>query len=167
MARQGRPRKAGQRTKSGRLVAKPKYDKGTSRAELKHSTYGTDGSDALGRAYAKGLLGERGQTLLSTGRAIAWAYWPVFGTGRISCTLGAQSGGGGEGNLSQEQWLSAQLDIVNAMGRDYRSAFDSLVIDISPDDGPLWLDRLIAKQASNADSVIFDKAISALERLAI
>jgi hypothetical protein len=81
MARRGRPSKPGQRNKSGRLIAKPKYDKGSERAEWKQLTYGTDGSDAIGRAYATGLLGEHGQTLLATGRAIARTYWPVFGIG--------------------------------------------------------------------------------------
>jgi hypothetical protein len=166
MARQGRPRKSGQRTKSGRLVTKQKYDKGAYRTELKQSTYGTDGSDALGRAYCMGLLGEHGDTLLATGRAIARTYWPIFGTGRISCTLGQQTGSGGEGSLSQEQWLTEQLDVVNALGREYRNAFDSLVIEIHPDEGPTWLDRAIAKQQTKADSETLLRAIFALQRLA-
>ena len=162
-----RPKKAGKRTKSGRLSRGPSnFDKGTERAEWKQSIYGADGADALGRAYVMGLLGEHGQTLLATGRAIARAYWPIFGTGRIGCTLGGATGSGGEGSKAQEEWITAQLGIVDAMGIEYRRAFDSLVIDINADEGPVWLDRLIAKKFKPADSETLHRAIYALNKLA-
>lgn len=167
MGKAGRKRKPGKRTPSGQLSRAGKlYDKGTERAEWKQSVYGADGSDALGRAYVMGLLGEHGQTLLATGRAIARAYWPIFGTGRIGCTLGGVTGGGGEGSKAQEEWLTAQLRIVDAMGIEYRRAFDALVIDVNPDEGPVWLDRLIAKQFKQADSENLHRAIYALHKLA-
>jgi hypothetical protein len=166
MARSGRKRKEGKRQPNGQLARMPKYDKGTYRAELKQSLYGDNGSDALGRAYERGLLGDNGQALLTTGRIMAAAYWPIFGTGAIRCTLGRQDGNGGDGSLSQEQWLSGQLDAINALGRDYRNAFDSLVIDVHPDEGPSWLDRTIAKQQTKADSEILLRAIYALQKLA-
>jgi hypothetical protein len=167
MATRGRKRKTGKRTASGVLSrAGRAYDKGSERAEWKQSIYGADGSDALGRAYVMGLLGEHGQTLLATGRAIARAYWPIFGTGRIGCTLGGATGGGGDGNLAQEQWLSAQLATINALGHDYRRAFDSLVIDINADEGPAWLDRLIDRKPQPADQATLYRAIFALNKLA-
>lgn len=167
MATRGRNRKSGNRTKSGRLSRAGKaYDKGTERAEWKQSVYGADGSDAIGRAYVMGLLGENGQTLLATGRAIARAYWPVFGVGAIGCTLGGSTGGGGEGNKAQEEWLTAQLRIIDALGIEYRRAFDGLVIDVNPDEGPHWLDRLIAKEFKQSDSEMLHRAIYALAKLA-
>ncbi len=167
MASKGRKRKPGKRTATGQLSRSgQRYDKGCERAEWKQSVYGPDGSDALGRAYVMGLLGEHGQTLLATGRAIARAYWPIFGTGRIGCTLGNRTGGDGDGSLSQEQWLSATLDSINALGRDYRNAFDALVIDVNPDEGPVWLDRLIDREPRNGDHESLLRAVYVLERLA-
>lgn len=166
MARAGRKRKAGKRTESGQLSRAGKlYDKGNIRAEWKQSVYGPDGSDAIGRAYVRGLLGEHGQILLATGRAIARAYWPVFGTGRIGCTLGNQTGSAGDGSLLMEQWLTVQLNRIDAMGRDYRRAFDSLVIDINPDEGPAFLDRLIAGTGKQADHDTLSRAIYVLQKL--
>lgn len=167
MAKAGRKRKAGKRTATGQLSrAGQRYDKGCERAEWKQSVYGPDGSDALGRAYVMGLLGEHGQTLLATGRAIARAYWPMFGTGRIGCTLGTKSGGNGDGNKDREIWLSAQLDSINALGRDYRVAFDQLVIDIHADEGPVWLDRIINREPQKTDHESLSRAIYVLQKLA-
>jgi len=167
MSKAGRKRKAGKRTATGQLSrAGRQYDKGSERAEWKQSVYGADGSDALGRAYVMGLLGEHGQTLLATGRAIARAYWPIFGHHAARCTLGGISGGGGEGSKEQEAWLTSQLDIVDALGRDYRRAFDSLVIDINADEGPVWLDRLINQTPQTADQCTLYRAIYALNKLA-
>lgn len=148
MGKAGRKRKAGKRTPSGQLSRAGRlYDKGTERAEWKQSIYGADGSDALGRAYVMGLLGPEGSTLLATGRAIARAYWPIFGVGQMKCTLGNNGGGSeGEGNLDQERWLLAQLDAVAGMGIEYRRAFDNLVIDVNADEGPPWLDRMIEEK---------------------
>jgi len=148
MARAGRKRKAGKRTESGQLSRAGKlYDKGNERAEWKQSVYGADGSDALGRAYVMGLLGAEGSTLLATGRAIARAYWPVFGVGAIKCTLGGRTGNSeGDGNKSQEQWLTDQLNAVDEMGIEYRRAFDALVIMQHVDEGPPWLDRMIEEK---------------------
>lgn len=164
----GRNRKAGKRTKSGQLsrAGKDRFDRGSDKAANKFSIYGTDGSDALGRAFVHGLLGEDGIALRDTGRAIARAYWPMLGTGRISCTLGAKTGAGGEGNLEREQWLTATLRRIDAMGRDKRRAFDEMAIDINADTGPLWLDALIAKQGSDRDKAKLDMAVDVLRTLA-
>lgn len=167
MAR-GRNRKAGKRTKSGQLsrAGQTRFDRGSDKAADKFALYGTDGSDALGRAFVHGLLGEDGIVLRDTGRAIARAYWPMLGTGRISCTLGTKTGAGGEGNLEREQWLTATLRRIDAMGRDKRRAFDELAIDINPDTGPNWLDAIIAKQGMEHDKHKLDMAIEVLRELA-
>jgi hypothetical protein len=164
----GRNRKAGKRTKSGQLsrAGQPRFDKGSDKASDKFALYGTDGSDALGRAFVHGLLGEDGIVLRDTGRAVARAYWPMLGTGRISCTLGAKTGQGSEGNLEREQWLTATLRRIDSMGRDRRRAFDQLAIDINPDTGPDWLDRTIAKQPTSSDKDKMDMAIEVLKALA-
>ena len=172
MAR-GRNRKKGKRTPSGQLsrAGKPR-DRGSEAAEVKASLYGTDGTDALGRAYRFGLIGLEAR---DSGRAIARAYWPIFGVGPISCTLGGQSAGSSHvGNedqeLRSEQWLNERLASVRALGSDIRKAFDNLVIDINPDCGPAWLDRLIhAKRTEgdcdNRDLVKLAQAVTGLEIL--
>jgi hypothetical protein len=144
----GRKQKKGKRTPSGQLsrAGKIKHDKGTQAAQDKFSIYGTDGSDAIGRAFRKGLLGQDGESLMQTARAIARAYWPVYGTGRISCTLAEKTGVGGDGSLEKEQWLSHTLGAITRMGQHRRIAFDELVINPYIDRGPPWLDRLIESQ---------------------
>lgn len=144
----GRPRKAGARNKSGRLVVA--IDKGTEHAQAMKALYGEDGCDAIGRAYRAGLLGDgsEAKAVLDTARAIAGAYWAAYETGRYACPLGDRT----HGNVAQidsqkakarEQWLNGCLDTANRMGRDVRRAFDQLVIDVNPDSGPRWLDELI------------------------
>jgi hypothetical protein len=90
----------------------------------------------------------------------------MLGTGRISCTLGTKTGAGGDGNLEREQWLTATLRRIDAMGRDKRRAFDELAIDINPDTGPNWLDAIIAKQGMEHDKYKLDMAIEVLRELA-
>lgn len=153
MTKRGRPRKAGPRNKSGRLITP--IDKGTEHAQAMYALYGEDGCDAIGRAYRAGLLGEgsEAKALLDTARAIAGAYWVAYSTGRYQCALGDRT----HGNVTQidskkakarEEWLNGCLDVANRMGRDVRRAFDQLVIDINPDHGPSWIDELIhAKRA--------------------
>jgi len=167
MAR-GRKMKAGKRTKSGRpsRAGQPRYDRGSDKVADKFSVYGPDGSDALGRAFVHGLLGDEGITLRDTGRAIARAYWPIFGTGRITCSIGDKTGGSGVGNLERERWLTETLRRIDAMGNDRRCAFNELVIDVNPDVGPNWLDRMIAKQARDSDSAKLNLAIDVLRQLA-
>ena len=167
MAR-GRNRKSGKRTKSGQLsrAGQCRFDRGSDKAADKFSTYGTDGSDALGRAFVHGLLGDDGIVLRDTGRAIARAYWPMLCVGPIGCTLGTKTGEGGDGNKDREDWL---LDIrrkIDKMGHDKKVAFDQLAINWHVDEGPCWLDRLIAKQELKQDRQKLDMAIEVLRALA-
>lgn len=168
MKKRGRTRKPGPRTPSGQL-SRARIDRGNERAQAKQAKYGTDGYDALGRAFRSGLLGIHGQTLLNTGRAICKAYWPMLQIGKEGCTLSTSIGGhriDTERDAAREVWLLSQVRTIDAMGHDVRRAFDDLVIDLNPDYGPLWLDRLIARSPYPGDGDKLCKAIDALEMLA-
>ncbi|MGQ3286156.1 hypothetical protein [Sphingopyxis sp.] len=141
-------------------------DRGNDRTAAKRDKFGTDGGDAIGRAYRSGLLGEDGQRLMQTARSFHRAYWPMFGIGQIGCTLGDRSGGGGDGSLDRERWVVKTVQRVDAMGRDHRRAFDELVLDFNPDYGPLWLDTLIAKQSCANSQAKLGLALRVLNELA-
>ena len=151
MSRAGRKRKAGKRTDAGRLSRAgrvPLFDRGTERAQAMVALYGQDGTDAIGRAYQAGLLGEGSdaKALLDTARRIAAAYWQAYATGAYVCPLGDRTHGGSidldaERIKRREVWLNDCLRTVEGMG--LRRQFDQLVIDINPDHGPEWLDRAI------------------------
>jgi len=152
MAKAGRKRKAGSREKNGRLsrAGIDRFDKGTEHAQIMRELYGTDCTDAIGRAYRSGLLGEgtEAKTLLDLGRAIHNAYWSTYGTGRITCTLGERTGGSVVSIDSvrakkREDWLNACLSVSHERGDRHRKSFYQLVIDVHPDCGPDWLDRLL------------------------
>lgn len=156
MGKTGRKSKSGKRTPSGRLSragAVPVYDRGTERTQMMRAFYGEQGSDAIGRAYQAGLLGEgsEAKALLDTARRIANAYWQAYSTGSYQCPL-ADRTHGNTSDLDHERikrreiWLSGCLDLVNKMG--VRRQFDQLVIDVNPDCGPSWIDSLVwnAKQ---------------------
>ena len=177
MARPGRKRKNGKRTKSGQLSRAGCYDKGTERAQLMQAIYGTNGSDAIGRAYEAGLLG-RGQdakAMLDMGRRIFNAYWAAYATGRYQCPLGERMGGSvvsidHERARRREEWLNAVLAFVKGEGDQERRAFYQLVIDVNPDSGPDWLERLLESHrqgtlADIADSARMKRAVDMLEML--
>ena len=157
----------------GRKTAKKKLpdirrDAGTDATQAKRAAYGTDGSDSLGRAYRSGLLGNDGQRLLQTGRSIHRAYWSMFGSNGITCTLGTKNGGGNhDGNIEREKWLTHTMREIDRMGRAHRKAFDDLVLDFHPDYGPDWMDRIIAKRhdAPVADWSQLAKALDVLDQL--
>lgn len=180
MARAGRKRKSGQREKNGRLKRVPelRYDKGTERAQAMQVLYGTDGCDAIGRAYRAGLLGEgtEAKALLDLARRISNLYWRAFETGAIRSAIADKTSGSvveldHEKIKRQEQWLAQSLREIDGMGYAVRRAFNQLVIDVNPDHGPGWLDQLCyatrTKAAANpVDEAQLRKALSALEMLA-
>lgn len=158
MGRAGRKRKSGTREANGRIKRAPRaisYDRGTNTTQAKHSVYGTDGSDAIGRAYVAGLLGEDGLNLRNAGRAIFHAYWPMFGVGAERSCLGDQSGGGmihdpidmdeRQRMIDRERRLTETLAMIDALDKTLRTrrAFDQLCININPDCGPSFLDSII------------------------
>src|SRR5690606_6642415 len=93
MARRGRPRKAGKRTKAGALVrdsyAMPIYDHGTERAQARFKRFGTHGATALGRAYASGLLGDEQEASIryDAGKRFSRLYSALIEQGRYRCPL--------------------------------------------------------------------------------
>lgn len=157
----GRKRKSNvKRTKSGQIsrAGAPSRVLGNDHAEERKGLYGSNGSDAIGRAYELGLLGagQDAKTMLDTGRAIFRAYWAAYATGPIRCTLADRTSGAaieddGEREKRVEQWLHAMLKIAGAGGHPARKLFDELVIDINPDVGPPWLDRIMSGEPSMDD----------------
>ena len=170
MAR-GRKRKTGKRERNGRAsrAGIARHDKGNPVTERKMELYGVNGSDAIGRAYEAGLLGDKGQAkpLLDTARAISRAYWAWYINGPIRCTLADRTSGAGidgdaDRERKQEQWLDRMLKIAGPMGFERRRAFDELVIDPQPDSGPSWLDSLLADRTNKAARKWLDLAMSVL-----
>lgn len=147
----GRKRKNGARTKSGRLSRAKvhTHDRGTERAQMMQAVYGTDGSDAIGRAFRTGLLGDGSdaKAMLDMARSIFNAYWAAYEEHPFTSPIADKTGGStpalsSEAASKREKWLNVQLDAVKAKGYVKRRAFMQLVIDPNPDSGPLWLDRL-------------------------
>ena len=182
MAKAGRKRKAGTRTKSGALsrAGVVRYDQGTDYSRMKVSVYGTDGTDAIGRAFHHGLLGPDALNLKNAARAVFRAYWPMMGVGIEKSCLGTERGSGGNSDgiidldthdrmIARKRWLEDTLRTVDRMGRDHRRAFDGLCIDINPDCGPSWLDSLIWHKGHGSEAPVGDRLrlMRALEALAI
>lgn len=157
----GRNRKAGKRTKTGRLsragMPSVRVDRGNPVTELKTMLYGPNGSDAIGRAFERGLLGagSEAKTMLDTARAIHRAYWAWYVNGPIRCALADRGGGSSSEDITrerrQEAWLNAMLKTAERGGRPCRVLFDQLVVDINPDQGPAWLDRIIDRVPTQDD----------------
>jgi hypothetical protein len=150
-----RKRKAGKRTASGRLSRSldATFDHGADHARARKERYGTNGADAIGRAYVHGYLGDGNEAKLrlDTSRKCQRNYWRNVPAAR--CALDDTPRGNSsqtpeqiEGDKWAETFVSMFCQAVNRMGPDYRRAFDQLVIDPMPDCGPEWLDKLIAVQ---------------------
>lgn len=165
MARAGRPRKPGPRDKRGRLIQK--VDAGTKRAQKAREIFGLNCADALGRAYASGLLGAdmAAKAMLDTGRSMSAAYHYRYGVGRIRCPLGGPTGGGQEDPFRAmllADWLDERLSAVGQYGPSVRAAFDDLVIAEHPDTGPDWLDRIIQGVGNTRDIARLARALEGL-----
>lgn len=179
MGRAGRKRRQGKvREPNGRAsrVVYPAFDRGTEHTQAMQALYGQDGCDAIGRAYRAGLLGDDAKALLDIARSISNAYWIAYATGVYQCPLGERTHGSvadlnHERIKRRELWLAGCLDDVRRMGSTVDRAFRQLAIDVNPDSGPGWLDRLCFaartnKPADIADSHTLRAALDALEMLA-
>jgi len=119
--------------------------------------YGTNGSDAIGRCFERGLMGsgQDAKAMLDTGRAIHRAYWAHYANGPVRCSLADRNGASvaedSERERRQELWLRDMLRIAGDGGHTVRVLFDQLIVDINPDQGPDWLDRLIARKPMSTD----------------
>ncbi|SFK44165.1 hypothetical protein SAMN03159338_4257 [Sphingomonas sp. NFR04] len=157
----GRKRKLGKRTKTGQLsragLATARIDRGNDRAQAMRALYGDNCSDAIGRAFERGLLGSgtEAKSMLDTARAIHRAYWAWYANGPVRCALADRSGVAVQNDVErerrQEAWLNDMLRIAGRSGHSSRVLFDQLVVDINPDCGPPWLDRLLARHGSDDD----------------
>ena len=165
--RKGQPH--GNRSASGR-----KRDRTPERVQpcegllRKRAAYGfadNDGdyADAIGRAYIAGLLGtgDRAKDLVVAARKIAWQYWrifrPEFGSPDSLARFQPQAPGKHIDPAQErilEDALNDSLDTIGKAGRQVRKAFDELVIDMQPDHGPAFLDRIIFahRQHKTADA---------------
>lgn len=167
----GRPRKVGRRDKSGKLRPEFVHDRGNDRTAAKKDRYGTDGADAIGRAYREGLLGEDGQKLMNTARTISKSFHATF-KGGYKCALGQGGGGVMSVDIDPDSARNRQarlFDSLSAAGpratlQSY--AFYGLVIEQHPDSGPGWLDRIIDGEANTTDRRCLDAAIQVLVDLA-
>ena len=67
----------------------------------------------------------------------------------------------------REDVLNDTLTTVNKLGRGVRAAFDELIIELNPDCGPNWLDRIIRsfRGGPMADRADFDSLKMALTGL--
>ncbi len=184
MGKAGRKHKQGPREPSGRAKRKTRkerlvnaIDKGTEHAQAMQALYGQDGCDAIGRAYRTGLLGQgsEAKALLDMARSLSNAYWSAYEVGRPRSPI-ADKTHGGMGDMDHEQikrretWLCESLDTVARMGVPVRRAFYQLCIDVNPDCGPLWLDRLVFAELCEvpgdvADASALRRAVEALEAL--
>lgn len=181
MAKSGRKRKPGARTANGKRPSRAGYvpliDKGTERVQAIQALYGQDNADAIGRAYRSGLLGEGApaKAMLDTARRISNVYWAAYSNGGYQCPLGERTFGGGnpdhEAIKRREEWLNDCLTRIRNMGPGVNRAFRQLTIDVNPDCGPDWMDRLIWASrkgigADIADQQTLRAALDALEVLA-
>lgn len=183
MAKRGRKRKTGvKRTKSGRISragAELRYDKGTERTQAMQALYGPDGCDAIGRAYRAGLLGEGSdaKAMLDMARQISNAYWAAYAVGPYASAIGNKTGGSmpsetPEKARRREEWLNGHLDTANGHGHAHRRNFDQLAIDVNPDCGPQWLDRLCYAARTRrawidpADAQALSRALDCLSEMA-
>lgn len=130
------------------------------------STLVGQGVDAIGRAYLAGLLtcpDRSAEQMRDAGRLLFKLYWSHYselrGMAVSSFYQALVSGGSVRGGATSDarRWevieraLNDRLAALDDMGREVRSAVESLCIDQHFDDGPAWLDRLIAGRGDAAD----------------
>lgn len=186
-SRAGRKRKVGERYPCGDL--KVARDYGCDGVIRRRATYAKlkspdndnckfDDSytaDAVGRAWSSDLLDrnpDRAREMMDGARKIAAQYWRVYGFGTPDSLARFQpSGSVGVADpirdKIREDALNLALEAVGKKGRDVRKAFDELVVDMHPDFGPSWLDRIIMSRRGgpSADRADFDKLNLALTGL--
>lgn len=161
----GRARKMGKRTAKGRLsrAKDAVFDRGSDRAQERKAQFHGHGYDAVGRAFEAGLLGwdagrptARAKMLMDLAHSISRAYWCNYEVGATGCTLGTGGASGchmgppirGLDDPAQEEWLVRMLAMVPPQEK---ALFDQMVIDPYPDNGPVWLDRLIAARRAGVE----------------
>ena len=178
MAKRGRPRKAGARNKSGRLV--PAFDRGNdkvqARAELYRKCQGgkADGQlgDSVGRAWAAGLLDGTecdAAILRDAGRRYGRLYWAIFAD--MAPKMGAvERGDRGRSTGSSEDPQGEQFARLDraAMrrGRDAYAAMQALCVNDwwFPDADAAWIARLLDASLRHREADLSDLAKLALAK---
>jgi hypothetical protein len=163
------------------LFRLPVNDVGEATAEDRRKRRGqqeTDTCDALGRAFIAGLLGrgDQAERRLQAGRKIAAQYWRAYGftTPDSLARFQPQQPSGPPDPTAdriREDALNVALGLVRAKSRDHRRAFDQLAIDLNPDRGPGWLDRIVyahrrQQRSSEGDYNLLRLAVEALDEIA-
>ena len=171
MARRGRPRKSGKRTKSDRLStagSSPRIVRGNDRAEALKDRYGTDACDPIGRAYCLRLLGEGslGKERLDNGRKFARIYRTVYPGMAYRCALDTSPKNGvlafqTRRQRYEEEWIKDAIATIDNALRPY---FDQLVLPANPDADPHWLADLM-RGNDPRDRMILDAALRALDSI--
>jgi hypothetical protein len=165
-AKRGRPRKAGQRNKSGRLICNDKGNVVVQRRAAIFAIFQGGKADqqihdSIGRAWAVGLLDGYevdGAAIRDAGRTYFELYWGASGypttTGTANYDGEERRGRGGSGEWTTiggtKVPTDARGDRFKAIDRALldagRAAYDAaqdLCLGLFPDENPLWLDRLI------------------------
>lgn len=173
MAAKGRKRKAGLRTKSGRLSrsAEATWDRGTERTQAMREKFGEYHNTALGRAYAMGLLGEGNEAKdrLDKARRFVALYGAVYDKRPYRCALDTSPRGGvmhweNENEADHQEWLLVNSKRIDESG--CRPFFDQLTSDLFTDQGPPWLDRLIWDgNEDHRDRMILDAALKGIDAI--
>ena len=170
MGKAGRKRKTGTRYPSGQL--RPVFDRGNDRVQHQREIYGTHYNTALGRAYAGGLLGEPDIALdrYQGGKRFIRVYTRMIGGEVYRCPLDQTPRGSGtidfrdiEQDKRDHDWLHVVM--VNMDEAGVRPWLDDLITTRHADEGPYWLDALLAGGKHPADRMILDAAIAALDIL--
>ena len=171
MGKAGRKRKAGPRTASGRLIVL--FDKGTDHVQAAKARYGDHYSSAIGRAFVSGLLGadDQAKDRLAMARKLVGHKHTVYGHKGYRCALDTSPRGGNltlvpdaerdERVIAMAEWLN-DADV-------YMSGCASFVWQLVGeewvDEGPPWLDRLLARGGDVRDMMVLDAALQGLDRL--
>lgn len=160
-AKSGRPRQNRERRKDGRCV--PMIDHGNERVQQRREAFkvfqGGKASDQIGdpigRAWAVGLLDGTpfdSAVLRDIGRRYAQLHSIVYR--QTQCAVADHdrvrgTGAGNDNDHTGERF--AKLDqLARDAGSKQRLAMRKLCVDGSPDENPLWLDRLIFEEVWNA-----------------
>lgn len=176
MARPGRKRKAGPRTKGGRLKQDgypyPKRDKGSEWVQARRSRFGEHYGSALGRAYAAGLLGDEAEARirLDVGKKFARLYSRFIEVRRYTCPLGrdvpAHSVTLAPDPMRAKQDQDWLFDAMVKLDDDgARPWLDQLLSEAFTDTGPAWLERLLGDGKHPADAMVLKAAIRALDAI--
>lgn len=179
-ARRGRPRKAGARNASGRLIALP--DRGNIVVQARAAAFARfrggradqQLGDQIGRAWAAGLLDGQScdaEILRDIGRRYGGLYWHEFArlaprTGQLERRdrAAANDGGGTEDNAGE---YFAKLDaLARSAGREAVAAMHGLCVDgwWFPDTNTPWVQRLINSAVADAGGRPLGEKAAAADR---